>query len=443
MSELPYTTGLTDEFTTLVPTSVSASEWVNQKGSANFILQNADFADDTITIAGSNVAWLPITEPTEYTAYILCKTYFTPNSSYPRGRWAQFFGCRNGDNRCYVGVSMYSSTINKLRLYNTVPSTSITMDDWHVITVKRTGGYYYVYADGELIISEANTATTRGDKFMIKSISDVGSTPTVDEAITVYLKYCAVFNIVQTDDQIKENCNQILVDFGLKEAEKDSRLAGADAAAITYAIAKNNETMSALEDIIKSYREGVKEGDDGDSEVTEVIDEDGNVPVEPPMDEDDPDDVDLRGADVYYTVETPDGTLYYLRIYTLKETGIGSSERGSYEYAWTYLLVYDLYDENGSAIKTEMPINTYYSAYVVPSNVWYFKPSHVAADYVNTGYNIYMYVEKVRFTGESIVVHWVTVHAVNDEVNRGTAVTTVKGIPDGATIIHTSTSRPF
>ena len=81
MSELPYTGGLTDEFTTLTSASVSASEWINQKGSTNFILQNAEFADNTITLTGKNVAWLPVAEPIEYTAYILCKTYIPTMSS--------------------------------------------------------------------------------------------------------------------------------------------------------------------------------------------------------------------------------------------------------------------------------------------------------------------------------------------------------------------------
>ena len=281
MSELPYTTGLTDEFTTLVPTSVSASEWVNQKGTTNFVLQNAEFADSTISLTGNNVAWLPIAEPTEYTAYILCKTYFTPNSSYSSSRWGQIWGCRNGSNRCYVGISMYSSTPYKLTTYTTSTYVNPTMDNWHVITVKRTGGYYYVYADGELIISETNTATTRGDKFMIKSITDKGSTPTVDENITVYLKYCAIFNVVQTDNQINGNCNQILVDFGLKAPSKNSRLAGTDAVAIAYAIARNQESAAALRQLKKAYQDGMLDGDGDTTPTYETDDTDPIIETDP------------------------------------------------------------------------------------------------------------------------------------------------------------------
>ena len=299
MSELPYTTGLTDEFTTLVPTSVSTSEWVNQKGTTNFVLQNAEFADYTITLTGSNVAWLPIVEPTEYTAYILCKTYI-PTMSTSSGKWGQIFGCRNYNNRCYIGISMYNGTPYKLRTYKSSTYIDPTMDNWHVITVKRTSGYYYVYADGELIISESNTETTRGDKFMIKSITDKGSTPTVDEAITVYLKYCAIFNIVQTDDQIKENCNQILVDFGLKLPGKNSRLAGTDAVAIAYAIARNQESTSALQEIKKAFKEGVHEGKDT------VIDQTDPIP-------NDDDEIVIAGddgGDDTYPVEFERGGIY-------------------------------------------------------------------------------------------------------------------------------------
>lgn len=260
MSELPYTGGLTDEFTTLTSASVSASEWINQKGSTNFILQNAEFADNTITLTGKNVAWLPVAEPTEYTAYILCKTYIPTMSS---SKWGQIFGCRNNNNRCYIGISMSSSDPYKLRTYKSSTHVNPTMDDWHVITVKRTSGHYYVYADGELIISETNIETTRGDKFMIKSIAEKGSDKIeIDEEITVYLKYCAIFNVVQADDQIKENCNQILIDFGLKVPDKYSRLAGTDAVAIAYAIARNQNSVKSLQEIKKAYCEGIKEGID-------------------------------------------------------------------------------------------------------------------------------------------------------------------------------------
>ena len=353
MSELPYTTGLTDEFTTLVPTSVSASEWVNQKGSTNFILQNAEFADDTITLTGNNVAWLPIAEPTEYTAYILCKTYIpTPRSS----AYAQFFGCINGANRCSVYIYMGTDTskIYKLRTYNTSTYVNPTMDNWHVITLKRTSGYFYVYADGDLIISEANTATTRSNKFMIKSISDVGSTPTVDEAITVYLKYCAIFNTAQTDNQIKGNSVHILVDFGLKAPEKNSRLAGTDAVAIAYAIARNQESSLALQEMKKAYRDGVKQGVKDGADTTEDVEEDlpPNKRVEVTIEESaivDPFVGDMTKG-VYFTGGSgiPEGG--YLKIYLDKAYETYYETTNS---AWRGRLIFELYDADGNITATE------------------------------------------------------------------------------------------
>ena len=160
------------------------------------------------------------------------------------------------------------------------------MDNWHVITLKRTSGYFYVYADGELIISETNTATTRGDKFMIKSISDVGSTPTVDEAITVYLKYCAIFNVVQTNRQIIENTNQILVDFGIKLPPHNTRLAGTDAVAIAYAIARNQESAAALQQLKKAYQDGMLDGDGDTTPSFETDDTDPIINTDPINDKD-------------------------------------------------------------------------------------------------------------------------------------------------------------
>ena len=264
-TKMPFTDGLSNGFDGM--TGVTADSWQNQIGDTDFILQNAEYADNTITLADSNIGYLPVAEPPEYTAYILCKTYIP---SYVSNSWAQIFGCRNGTNRCYVGIYRGTDTskIYKLRTYTTSTYYNPTMDNWHVITLKRTSGYFNVYADGELIISEANTATTRGDKFMIKSITDKGSTPTVDEAITVNIKCCVICDTAHTDLQVQNNADWLLIQYGFKNAPLDSKMSGADAAAIAWCIARNMEQSKSLEMQKKMYRKGLVSGGD---EATEVI----------------------------------------------------------------------------------------------------------------------------------------------------------------------------
>lgn len=227
------------------------------------------------------------------------------------------------------------------------------------------------------------------------------------------------------------------------------KLAGTDAVAIAYAIARNQESAAALQEMKKAYREGVKRGNDGvtqdDNYVDEVIDDSGSTPIEPLVDPNKPDDIDKRGADVYYTIQSGSGetaTTYYLRIYTTDETGERGNDTGMYKYAWTYTLVYDLYDSNGQSVIDKQPISTRYSAGVAPLNAWYFKPSYVNYRYEDTSYNIYMYVEKVECSGQYITVHFVTVHAKTGEVYHGRNTTTV-GVPEGATVVHTNSAKPF
>lgn len=361
MSELPYTTGLTDEFTTLAPTSVSASEWVNQKGTTNFVLQNAEFADDTITLTGNNVAWLPIAEPMEYTAYILCKTYI-PSSIYgSSSTYGEFFGCRNGTNRCYIGVSLYNSTdrLYRIRTYKTSTYYKPTMDNWHVITLKRTSGYYYVYADGELIHSEVNSTTTRGNKFMIKSIADIGSTPTVDKAITVYMKYCAIFNVVQTDRQTIENTNQILVDFGIKLPPHNTRLAGTDAVAIAYAIARNQERAEALRQLKRTYQEGMVDGDGKTTIPYETDDPEPTVETDPENDDthgetDDGTVIDVSKG-IWLTYKDDSGNpSAYVRVYT-DNYFWDRSLSGLYEWRKRRICV-DIYSADGTQLYSDYDI---------------------------------------------------------------------------------------
>lgn len=297
-------------------------------------------------------------------------------------------------------------------------------------------------------VTSGETTTTRTkswSKYLIDKLYDVSGS--------------MVAQAVYSDEEkgivshyLDSNNNIIYIDGGYSAEglETGAELIGANinAVAIAYTIARNQESASALQDIKKAYREGVKRGNDGvdnDDYVDEVIDDDGNTPIEPPMDEDNPDNADKRGTDMYYTVQSGEGETaetYYVRIYTQNETGENYNDTRVYKYAWTYTLAYDLYDSEGKAISAENGISTYYSNLVAPSNAWYFKTSYINYRYENSGYNIYMYVEKVEFVGQTIIVHYVTIHAKTGETQRGTS-TTIVNVPEGATVVHTNSEKPF
>lgn len=335
---------------------------------------------------------------------------------------------------------------------NRVNFNNVNFYDYCVAAISVCNGQQKVYINGELKWTGTNAINYSIDEIGVNLNASGygGAVPTISSNNTanVYVKYIGYATNNHNEIQIQQNSDWLLEQYGLKIPEKNSRLAGTDAVAIAYAIARNQESAAALQEMKKAYREGIKRGNDGipdgNEPVDEVVDDDGNTPIEPPIYPGNPDEFDKRGTDMYYTIQAGEGETaenYYLRIYTLKETGVGKSETGMYSYEWTYLLVYDLYTSDGKAILTGEQIQTYFSNYVAPSNAWYFKP-HVNYRYENTNYNAYMYVEKVELKGKDIFVYYVREHAITDEIRRGYNYTTIN-IPDGATVVHTNSEKPF
>lgn len=281
-NKLPYADGLIALFDATIADSVSASKWVNQQGGTNFVMQNATYADNTITLSGSNVAWLPIAQPTDYTAYILFRTSFADTGN---SHWCEIFGTY-GNWQCYIGVSMGGSKYAQLKTYNTTPTAVCLLDSWHVVTMTKTGGIYTVYYDGTKVITE-NNSSSNGDKFLIKSISGKGAKPTVDEKLDILMKYCAICTDIHSAGQISSNTNWILQHTGLMG---DTTQGGINAAAMAYCMAYNKLASQMIEVQKKAYRKGLKDGHDGSTGTdtgrmpTEVITDvpvpsDGNIPL--------------------------------------------------------------------------------------------------------------------------------------------------------------------
>ena len=340
--EMPFADKLSNGFDALNANSVTSDNWQNQIGNTNFILQNAVYNDDAISLTGSNVGYLPIAEPEEYTAYILCRAKdVTPTGS----RYAQIFGTRDASSRNYAAISIGTSDTYKLRSYNTKTYVNPTLDNWHILTLVRTDGYFYIYADGKLIISEANSYTTRGDKFMIKSISEVGVTPTVDEAITVQIKCCIILNTVQTSIQIKANAEWLLAQYGLGILPLNSKMSGADAAAIAWCIARNLEQTNSLIMQKKLFKEGLKKGIEGGADITEEFEQDtpninistdGDGAISEPF-------IGQFTDGIYYT----DPTGAYVKMWLDMSYQIGSGDN-----IRTGQMVYEAYDADGTLLDT-------------------------------------------------------------------------------------------
>lgn len=259
----------------------------------------------------------------------------------------------------------------------------------------------------------------------------------------MYVKAIAIGG-TQTVGEIIENSNFLLNNV-LPETGK-IEIAGADAAAIAWCMAVTLQQAESLKNQILSYKKGIIDGDD-DGTTDIVVDDDGSTPIEIPVDPDETDPTAIektaeRGVEMWYTAGDDDtGDIYYIRIYTLDTEGTGSSEMGNYRYRYADLLVYDLYNENGTRITEEAQIRTYFN-YVVPFNSWFITTEYLSSsDY--KAYDITMYVNSVRIEGKTIIVDYRSINNTTGEITENSQGTNITGIPENVTIQRTTSEKPF
>lgn len=266
---LPFTDGLTHYFDYNDYVSESTA-WSNKSSGGNLVVTGGTIDTENKCVK------LPQTTGYAYCPYNIgnsCTVYAVVKGDKPTWSSGTTWGiavCGASDSyRVFCGQT---TSTNLWEFYTPgVKSTGISASEWHVMAFSVANGVQKIYFDGELV---ATTTTTKD--FALKGLyinngafngnSLSGTSP---YSATMYLRGIVLCTTNHTADQIKSNSNQLAVDFGLKEAEKDLRLTGTDAVAIAYAIAKNIEAMQALEDMKKAYREGIVDGDNGNDEVTE------------------------------------------------------------------------------------------------------------------------------------------------------------------------------
>ena len=209
------------------------------------------------------------------------------------------------------------------------------------------------------------------------------------------------------------------------------------------------QQAKSLQEQIKSYRKGVIAGDE-EGTTSEVVDDDGSTPIELPIDDnpsvEDMEKVTKRNVSYYYTLEYPNTSeQYYVQIYTIEKNGVSYSSNNSYAYAWTNLLCYALYDKNGNAIVTDLPIKTLYSQPVGPSNACFFKTEYLSPQ-ADPWYNRCMGITKIEIRSTTIFVTAQILHLGNSGTDHkeetGTPINS-NFIPAGAKITRTTTEKPF
>lgn len=335
-----------------------AETWDNSVsgGKAATVVGGTIYMDGSVFFAsGVNFAyWINDQSYKDSTKYFIAKALNTPSkSSY---YWA--FTERGASSSYTTDIDVYGST-GVITLYCNASAsssrTSIVSTDYHVITTTKSGTTARIYVDGvkyfELTGKTAFTPTNYG----IGTASTTGNTPTESDN-DLYVKCALVCNAAHSEGEILQNSNWLLEQYGLKSPEKNSRLAGTDAVAIAYAIARNQESMASLQQIKKSYRDGVKQGVKDGADTHEDHTDPNTDPIGIETDEDgntkEPYIGDLTKG--LYFCEAPTssgGDRRYVHMWLDM-----SYIRDANEWVSRGQIVYDAYDSEGNLIVTQTTI---------------------------------------------------------------------------------------
>lgn len=354
MSELfTFSDGLTHYFDYKDYVS-EAAEWANRSSGGSLAVTGGSIDN------ANKCVYLPQSTGYAYCPYDIgnnCTVYAVVKGDKPTGfsgtSWGIAVCGANSNYRVFCGQD---TSDNSWQLWTpSKTDTNISASEWHVIAFSVANGVQKIYFDGEL----ANTVSTVKD-FALKGLyinnggyNGAALSGTSAYSANMYIRGIALFNTNQTEGQIKENSEQLAVDFGLKLPEKNSRLAGTDAVAIAYAVARNQESAAALRQLKRAYQEGMVDGDGKTTIPYETTDPEPEVITDPENDDthgetDDGTVVDInKGVWAAYTDDDGNPSAY-VRVYA-DDYFWSRTLAGIYEYNKRRICV-DIYSADGTLL---------------------------------------------------------------------------------------------
>ena len=380
--------------------SISGNTNATIVGASKYVDGSVYFPPDT-----GFAYWNTPLERSEITYYFLGKVDST--GTYTGTYRVIFSPCLiNSNNIYYLTLSCNDEENIGIWVEDSVaikPNKSFS--DYCVVAVSQFGGKVRMYYNGELVGTVDGIAHNY-THFGIVNNYCTETPPTKGMPyLNTYVKCVIVANSQHSDTEIQKNSNWLLEQYGLKTPEKSSRLAGTDAVAIAYAIARNQESAAALQQLKKAYREGLADGDNGNGEVIEPYETTDPV-IDITTGEDpastDPAVIDLTTTGgLWLKYQNPDDEtdIRTVKIYLTDDndadyasSGYPSSFKGS---VIDHKIAADVYDKDGKLIDTNVMLT--YSGNIS----WYYVKK------INEGTLI-----------EKIITTKIHIHANNCTVDR-------------------------
>lgn len=264
MSELmPNLDGITSYFD-ISSVDLANNKWLNRISVGNDILlpNGGNIQNNALYLSSSQYGKLQITE--HRTIYCVFKTLEEKNT------WSPIIskGLTSGSTS-YTGFWLsLDPSGNVIAFYTTngAVTSAIRGMEYHVACITRDDnnvGYFYL--DGVLIGTTTSKSGNYQGYYYLNRLYRSGGFS--DTPVNTEFQVCA-FGTAYHDANIVKT-NTVFLSTGY--APKDLRLAGTDAVAIAYAIARNQESAAALQEISKSFKDGVREGNDTVVDKTEPI----------------------------------------------------------------------------------------------------------------------------------------------------------------------------
>lgn len=349
-SEMPVNYGLKYAFDS--DTYNSGNVWENYVGGTNATLQNASkAADGSVFFPSGDGFGYWVNDDTSYTdstKYIICKAINTPSES----SYYWLFTERGSSNSYTTDIDVYG-TDGTFALYvnGKAVKTAIIPSDYHVIATVKSGTVATLYIDGKQVAQMTGKTAFNPTNYGINVASGTGNTPT-ESSQNTYVRCAVVCNSAHSAFEIKLNSDWLLIQYGLADKPLESKMSGADAAAIAWCIKQNLEQAKSIDLQKKAYKKGLQRGNEGGANIKEDYEQDGNNL-----------DIDTDG----------DGRISEPFIGSLEEGIYYTDETGAYVHVWvdmsivfddmdsavspriyTGSIVYDAYDSSGNHIAREV-----------------------------------------------------------------------------------------
>ena len=343
--------------------------WLNQYAGGSgidFNMSNAVKSDGCILFPEAlGLGYLIDNIGNNFTLYSIFKCDYS-HSAYTANYYVWLMSAlgANANYRMYL-YQVDLRTFGFMNVSKATDVSSINFYDYCVAAISVCNGQQKVYVNGELIYTGTKTINYSIDEIGVNLNASGygGAVPTISQYNTanVYVKYIGYATNNHNEIQIQENSNWLLEQYGLKLPDKDSRLAGTDALAIAYAIARNQESAAALQDMKKAYQQGML---NGNGDTTPDYENDDPTPpgLAPIIDENDPEKSDntaVAGDDGVVDMENGLWHIYtdnngnitgYVNLYFDGYVYKGYSSDGVLTHYKRNFLHCDAYDASGNLV---------------------------------------------------------------------------------------------